>query len=195
MGGLKNMQYAEYLQSYAWKILRARAIDRAHGICEFCHKRIARNVHHVQYPKNGYASDSLENVVAVCVECHNVAHGIRQLEDKRVEWGMSEEITENPENSNDENDIEAGICCGRCGFDLTGTETKREPGRRYSGYSEPEDINKHCPGCGIEILNYDSNSDGDGAPYYYPTENMVFCPLCGYAICARCGCRIEEPEQ
>lgn len=65
--------YREYLKSETWKELRIQALERASFKCEFCGAP-AINAHHVKYSKN---TDPLEALVAVCIRCHWLAHGVR----------------------------------------------------------------------------------------------------------------------
>ena len=67
--------YKDYLKSGAWAKLRAKALDRANGQCEFCGD-VGMAVHHVRYPK-AFKDDHVDNLVVVCKDCHELSHGIR----------------------------------------------------------------------------------------------------------------------
>jgi hypothetical protein len=78
------MNYADYLQSPVWDVLRKRAYQRANHKCELCAESAA-HVHHVKYPKN-FSSDALDNLVVVCEGCHKKLHGIRDISVPEEIW-------------------------------------------------------------------------------------------------------------
>jgi 5-methylcytosine-specific restriction endonuclease McrA len=69
---LTDMSYAEYLQSDAWKELRAKVLKRASHICEGCGTAEAMQVHHLRYAHIGH--EFLWELVAVCLACHERVH-------------------------------------------------------------------------------------------------------------------------
>ncbi len=74
----KRKEYEKFLKSYEWKEQRAETFDRSSGFCEFCGD-VAINAHHVKYPKK-YDENNPHNLVSVCERCHDLSHGIRQME-------------------------------------------------------------------------------------------------------------------
>lgn len=66
------------MRSDEWRELRAATLRRAKFTCEHCHAK-ATQVHHVRYPKNG-EKHTLEMLVAVCDRCHDLNHGVREME-------------------------------------------------------------------------------------------------------------------
>lgn len=66
--------YEEYLRHPTYRAIRAQAIERSGGICERCHVNRITEVHHLRYPKWG-TFDVLENLQAICHQCHCQIHG------------------------------------------------------------------------------------------------------------------------
>ena len=66
--------YSEYLQHPRYRSVRAEALKRAGGVCEHCKARPVTEVHHLQYPPWG-TFDTVDNLLAVCHECHCEIHG------------------------------------------------------------------------------------------------------------------------
>ncbi|MGH9676260.1 MAG: HNH endonuclease [Candidatus Acidiferrum sp.] len=71
--------YAEYLRSPHWRKTRLRVLARARGKCEACHRRRAREVHHLTYIHIG--EERLDELLALCPNCHDMAHSDR-VEDR-----------------------------------------------------------------------------------------------------------------
>jgi len=72
--------YAEYFESNKWEAIQDAALWRADDECEIC-KHIFDSdhipqVHHWVYPEM-WENDSVENVVAICAQCHTAEHGYR----------------------------------------------------------------------------------------------------------------------
>lgn len=65
--------YDEYLGSPAWASIRSRVVDRAHGRCEGCRNAGIDHVHHLTYDRVGW--ELLYDLVALCRDCHDRAHG------------------------------------------------------------------------------------------------------------------------
>lgn len=72
------MAYSDFLDSDEWRELRQAALTRANGLCDYCGESAA-HVHHVRYPKVGQPH-TLDMLVAVCVRCHDLSHGARDME-------------------------------------------------------------------------------------------------------------------
>lgn len=68
--GLREMEYADYLQTHHWKVVRQEALDRARGLC-ICGEP-AFDVHHMHYRTRGFEGPG--DVVALCRDCHESWH-------------------------------------------------------------------------------------------------------------------------
>lgn len=65
---LKALPYRDYLKTDWWGWKRDKAIRRAHGDCELCQERAAKDVHHVTYERLG--CERPDDLVALCRRCH-----------------------------------------------------------------------------------------------------------------------------
>ena len=68
----RNLPYAQYLQTPHWRMVRAQAIKRAGGRCQFCNADGPLEVHHRTYERLGY--ERTGDVVALCPACHGALH-------------------------------------------------------------------------------------------------------------------------
>ncbi|NCC35245.1 MAG: hypothetical protein EOM24_25025 [Chloroflexia bacterium] len=68
-------EHRRYLSSGEWSELRGLALTRSNGRCELCGAK-ATQVHHVRYPKR-FTEDHIDNLLALCDQCHDKQHGIR----------------------------------------------------------------------------------------------------------------------
>lgn len=67
--------YKDYLQSRWWQRLRGHVLAYLSNECEFCAAR-AIQIHHVRYPRTrDLGSESIKSLYAVCIRCHDIAHG------------------------------------------------------------------------------------------------------------------------
>lgn len=73
-------EYATYLASDKWQELRASVMSRSQGQCELCEERSADDVHHLTYQSIG--NEKLEELIAVCRECHSAIHGKEDVRDR-----------------------------------------------------------------------------------------------------------------
>jgi 5-methylcytosine-specific restriction endonuclease McrA len=64
--------YNRYLQSGAWQIKRYEVLSRDLHMCVECGET-AEQVHHLTYERVGY--EALNDLVSLCVACHQTAHG------------------------------------------------------------------------------------------------------------------------
>ena len=69
----RRRQYAEYMQSPAWRRKRQQVLDRDGGICQGCRKKAAMEVHHLSY--RNFGDELLFQLISLCEDCHNKAHG------------------------------------------------------------------------------------------------------------------------
>lgn len=65
--------YAEFRNSSKWTQLRNSVLLRAEGLCERCHRRQPRDVHHRTYDRVG-GRELLTDLIALCRECHDEVH-------------------------------------------------------------------------------------------------------------------------
>ena len=66
--------YDEYLWQLHWRETRKKALKRAGYRCEKCENQVRLHVHHKTYARLGQELDG--DLLALCTECHNEAHGI-----------------------------------------------------------------------------------------------------------------------
>jgi len=66
--------YKSYLMSAQWGRIRRRVYARAGGKCEGCGERPPANVHHWSYSIKTLQGKKLQNLEAVCKECHDQFH-------------------------------------------------------------------------------------------------------------------------
>jgi len=66
-------QHSEYLKTERWRQKRQKVLERCGGICEGCRSKLAEHVHHLTYQH--WRNELLFELVAVCIDCHNTAHG------------------------------------------------------------------------------------------------------------------------
>lgn len=67
-----HSRYDVYLQSPEWGRRRRLVMQRARGMCEGCGVHRATQVHHLHYQRVG--RELLFDLVAICDQCHAVAH-------------------------------------------------------------------------------------------------------------------------
>jgi 5-methylcytosine-specific restriction endonuclease McrA len=66
------LAYDKYLGTDRWRDKRRLVLKRCDGVCEGCRLAPAAAVHHLTYERVG--RELLFDLVALCHECHNVAH-------------------------------------------------------------------------------------------------------------------------
>lgn len=79
--------YAEYLRSEKWGDKRKLVMRRAGGICEGCCTSKATQVHHLTY--NHVFDELLFELVAICDDCHDRAHGRNQQDGNSIEGDVA----------------------------------------------------------------------------------------------------------
>lgn len=65
-------RYQAYLCSPEWWQRRDAVMERAGGRCEKCHYATADHVHHLTYIRKYH--ERLEDLIAICEECHTAIH-------------------------------------------------------------------------------------------------------------------------
>lgn len=80
--------YKDYLDSDEWKKLRTRVRRRARGWCERCKVGPRADVHHLTYERLG--NERLDDLVAVCRECHEHLHGRRAQDPAAATYSKQE---------------------------------------------------------------------------------------------------------
>lgn len=73
----KHFYRFEYLESEAWKTVRAEALAREGGKCQICNEEsVFNDAHHVWYPE-GSIFDTVEaQLVILCRPCHDFLHTV-----------------------------------------------------------------------------------------------------------------------
>lgn len=66
--------YREYLTTYAWKVRRDEALQRAKHACQLCPSTSRLNVHHCTYERLGYEDPT--DLIVLCRRCHARHHGV-----------------------------------------------------------------------------------------------------------------------
>ncbi len=92
----KAMPYQEYLRSAWWQFVHHRTLKRAHGKCELCRQRTAREAHHTTYVRIG--EELPDDMVALCRHCHQhiTDNGLHKLS-RRDLLRRRQEIMHSPE--------------------------------------------------------------------------------------------------
>lgn len=70
---LKEMPYAEYLQTKHWQSLRADMLRRAKYKCSLCNQGGQLHVHHRTYENRG--NEPYADLIVLCADCHSKFHG------------------------------------------------------------------------------------------------------------------------
>jgi len=65
-------KYMAYLGSPEWKTKRQMVLKRDSYLCQSCKQKEAVDVHHLSY--DNLYNEILEELISVCVECHNKIH-------------------------------------------------------------------------------------------------------------------------
>lgn len=68
-----SAEYTAYLESDAWRALRAETIRRAGYRCESCGRGGVLDVHHAQGYRN-LGNEDPDELQALCRDCHDAAH-------------------------------------------------------------------------------------------------------------------------
>ena len=71
----RKTEYKKYLESPAWKEIRAQVLRRDKYKCRACDDR-ATVVHHVRYPMK-LGEEKLEWLYSLCAPCHDTIHAIK----------------------------------------------------------------------------------------------------------------------
>jgi len=74
-----NKAYSEYLRSPEWRKLRRAVLERENHKCQRC-KEKATHVHHLHY--GHIFHEELDDLEALCVDCHRKVHGKRRKKKK-----------------------------------------------------------------------------------------------------------------
>lgn len=78
--------YADYLASPMWAVIRRRVYARAKGQCEAKHcDKPAAAVHHWSYALKVMRGATLVGLQALCTDCHRHHHGIKRVTAKVAE--------------------------------------------------------------------------------------------------------------
>jgi 5-methylcytosine-specific restriction endonuclease McrA len=72
---MTSADYRIYLRSPEWRAKKTEVFRRAGYMCEYCESNPAVQVHHLRYPAR-WGDESLDDLQAVCRECHKEHHGL-----------------------------------------------------------------------------------------------------------------------
>lgn len=72
----RNGKYVRFYHSKEWKMLREKKLSQCGYLCEVCLKKgvtkVAEDVHHIKPVKEDWGRRlDINNLMAVCVSCHN----------------------------------------------------------------------------------------------------------------------------
>jgi hypothetical protein len=68
-------KYHAYLRSQEWQVKRDAVAWRSGNRCEGCHRRRARDVHHLTYVRKYH--EPLADLIHLCGSCHAARHSRR----------------------------------------------------------------------------------------------------------------------
>jgi hypothetical protein len=72
---LKEMPYEAYLRTEHWQLVRREMARKHHGRCQMCGTRGKPiNIHHLTYEHRGQEFLHLEDLAALCEDCHRHEH-------------------------------------------------------------------------------------------------------------------------
>ena len=66
------MNYAKYINSKKWELVRRRKLKAVGYKCQECHRGCELDVHHLTYERFG--NERLDDIVVLCKRCHNDLH-------------------------------------------------------------------------------------------------------------------------
>ena len=69
----KYDNYQDFLKSLDWKVMRFKVLKRDDNKCVYC-QGPATQVHHLKYTTKAFHAEKLDNLVAVCNDCHKLKH-------------------------------------------------------------------------------------------------------------------------
>ena len=87
----QNKKYIQFYKSKEWKMLSQKKLQDTQYKCECCGK-LATEVHHIdpiQKPSGWERRLDYDNLMSVCVICHNGKHGRYQKKNKKNESKMN----------------------------------------------------------------------------------------------------------
>jgi len=71
-----QQEYARYLRSFRWRLIRRLRLWLDGGRCRVCNGRGPLEVHHRSYEhRGGSLEGELRDTITLCSECHGRAHG------------------------------------------------------------------------------------------------------------------------
>lgn len=82
------VDYKLYLKSDEWRKTRSHIRRRARGWCERCKVGKRADVHHLTYARLG--CERLDDLLAVCTECHEFLHGLRDVDPAATTYSEQE---------------------------------------------------------------------------------------------------------
>lgn len=67
------LSYNDYLQSYLWKSIREKILNRDNYLCQCCKKEQATEVHHKSYLHEVLLGEKTISLISLCDKCHKKA--------------------------------------------------------------------------------------------------------------------------
>lgn len=75
---MNKSEYAEYLASREWAVLKVAVKKRAKGLCERCTMAPIDATHHLTYERIGH--ENLDDLQGVCADCHSFLSGLSDID-------------------------------------------------------------------------------------------------------------------
>lgn len=84
MSRLRQKRPRLRLDPVAYRKLRQRVLERDGWRCQFCGSLTGVEVHHLE-TRSRLGDDTEDNLITLCVDCHQGIHGRRQVDSCRSE--------------------------------------------------------------------------------------------------------------
>jgi 5-methylcytosine-specific restriction enzyme A len=108
----ENIKREKFYNSKKWKEFRNLYFEKMNGICELCNQKgltvAGENLHHIIELTEGNIHDEKialdeENVILLCINCHNIQHerDIKENKKNKMKYSFNEkgELIDNSEAS------------------------------------------------------------------------------------------------
>lgn len=79
---MRSVSKKQQARNREYTKVRKLVYERDGGLCVLC-GAMATDTHHIIFRSHG-GPDTLENLVCLCRECHNLAHGVQAKEVRKV---------------------------------------------------------------------------------------------------------------
>ena len=68
----KRYKYIQYMNSFQWRALRLKVINRDDRKCRCCDTRKNLTVHHLTYDR--FMNEKMDDLITLCETCHKRVH-------------------------------------------------------------------------------------------------------------------------